>query len=833
MKMKTVYSIFIIALICISSRVWAQSSEMGGLGNCNSENPENLGQHIIDYVLCGASFTNPQSTLFGAISLILNVLCLAVSLYMIVWNGFKFALFTMQKGIPGGDKVQGGIVILRSALLITMLTPIVGNGFSPSQVMMRQFGEVGASWGDSSSLAGATFISTEGAISNIDIKGTEEVSNQIIASILCSKQFEIFESLKTNPGTRGKIEIVKRQGTMGLGNTIYVSWAYKASDADTNFFGYKRDITDACGTLKFTAHDYIFDQMKLSGSGNELTFSTLTENQQPYAESASNQYAALMQHIEEIQQILEPIADDLKTVSQASALRTQLNSEDQASVESLYSNSESARTNIINQMPTVIASLAQSSNDYRDAIIDAGRNAASIVNATDSAESLDDCKPEQLLCKGAESWVTQLERQGFAATALYYVVMLQINQRILAVQKHYAVADLTVPLYESDFNHSIVKHMQSSETHAIFGERTNAIIVNFNKLRGDKSFSTDFSALKNSANTDVELEQDTILGSANKALNGFTARIHTFVSEWLSEQTESGDIVLTLMNIGSVLMSIAEYLLLLMLGGGLVWKILSQFGIAAKIIGFFGNIRNESTGGRRVLGKDSKDDSDDDNSSIGSYIGYAWLFCVFFGGILLYGLPFIIVLKWILELQSWAIMMFMAFIYAPMWIMAHASITDERFMAEHTMSGYGMILELMLRPTLLVLSFYAVLIIMRIANIGFTMASAFLASIAANSTFGLIGLVIVLALAIVAGLQLVFRTFDLVTMLTDNILQRISFGTKPLGDMDRDNSQRTFMAFLGSRAAGYGSKLKDNTVTSVARGLGLTSDSMSSAIKKS
>ncbi len=60
--------------------------------------------------------------------------------------------------------------------------------------------------------------------------------------------------------------------------------------------------------------------------------------------------------------------------------------------------------------------------------------------------------------------------------------------------------------------------------------------------------------------------------------------------------------------------------------------------------------------------------------------------------------------------------------------------------------------------------------------------------------------------------------------MTDSILQRVSFGTKPLGDMQNDNSQKMFMAFMASKSSAHGNKIIGGALSSAANKLGLSSD---------
>ena len=117
------------------------------LGSVSADN-ENIGNYIIDWILRGASFTSPEATLFGAISMILNSVVLAFALVVLMKHGLQFATLTASKGVPGGSQLSGGVITVRSSLAIGLLSPIIANGFSPVQVGIQEATSFGAYIGD-------------------------------------------------------------------------------------------------------------------------------------------------------------------------------------------------------------------------------------------------------------------------------------------------------------------------------------------------------------------------------------------------------------------------------------------------------------------------------------------------------------------------------------------------------------------------------------------------------------------------------------------------------------------------------------------------------------
>lgn len=118
--------------------------------------------------------------------------------------------------------------------------------------------------------------------------------------------------------------------------------------------------------------------------------------------------------------------------------------------------------------------------------------------------------------------------------------------------------------------------------------------------------------------------------------------------------------------------------------------------------------------------------------------------------------------------------------------MAHAAITDDRFMSEQTMAGYGLVFELMLRPILIVFSFFAMILLLRVSDIGFQMMMSYLLGMMSLGGAPVIGMVFTICIAIFTGHQLAMRTFDVMASLPDYIIQRINFGARPLGDTSNE-----------------------------------------------
>jgi conjugal transfer/type IV secretion protein DotA/TraY len=73
-------------------------------------------------------------------------------------------------------------------------------------------------------------------------------------------------------------------------------------------------------------------------------------------------------------------------------------------------------------------------------------------------------------------------------------------------------------------------------------------------------------------------------------------------------------------------------------------------------------------------------------------------------------------------------MMFVAMVYAPIWMMSTAAASNEDWVNDKVKDGFIMLAELILRPLLMVFGFYAAMLLMIVANIGARIAFPFLTS---------------------------------------------------------------------------------------------------------
>lgn len=801
--------LLVFPLVSLAQNLDANSGSY--VESCNTGNASNLGQHIIDYTLCGASFLHPKSTLFGTFSLVINTIALTVSLYLLSVNGLKYAFFTMQHGVPGGQKIQGGIMVIRSGLLVGLLAPIVANGYSPIQVFMRDFTELGAWFADIGANRIANFVSSDGPITNVDPANIEDITKQIVISEMCARAFYIYNQFDAAVGMDQNPDAGVKPVTTGDSSSFNITWKYidpyrapSSNDAwvaDNQREMPNQDLMNPCGSIGIALPNAI------TGLYYDATFDTFSSNsllpsQRPYLDALNNQYSALKAHIARVRSIISNSTSDLEAITKASAIASQNPSDAALDAVSAAQDAEASQVVTISANSSLINSqLLQANDQYNRDIIAAGQAVVGEIDANDGVVS-QDCINAGPDCVAHETWVQQINRQGFAALGAYYFVFMLQNQKIQTVQQHFMTAADLAPIYNIGYSESDKRIVASLIDSPIFNQvnlRTKTYINNFNKSVTATRFNISYSSIENLGNS---TENPSISAKVSELITKITAPLAKGIMNWIKGNSDSGDIILHLVNIGVLFNNSAGWILGILVGGAIIGKILGST-VVGKAVG-------TAIGGEGSIIK-----------SILTGLFWTMIFLYLAGGLLQYVIPSIPLFKWLLEIQSWAFMMFMAFVYAPLWVMAHASITDDRFMAEQTMTGYGLIFELILRPILMVASFFAMIMLLHVADIGFTLAGSYLLGLGSYGTIGPITMFFIIFIAIFIALQLSMRTFDIIPQLPDFIIQRINFGARPLGDTMGDRSHSTAVAAFTQRVVKTGTSAVAGGVDKVATSLGL------------
>jgi conjugal transfer/type IV secretion protein DotA/TraY len=186
-------------------------------------------------------------------------------------------------------------------------------------------------------------------------------------------------------------------------------------------------------------------------------------------------------------------------------------------------------------------------------------------------------------------------------------------------------------------------------------------------------------------------------------------------------------------------------------------------------------------------------------SEYGTYL-HAWSSVIFsalalFIFAVTYYLPALPVILWTLAVLGWVILIIEAVVAAPVWIAAHAMPEGQGIAGEHGRKGYIMLLNILLRPSLMVIGFYiGIALVTAFSTFATYMLSAGITSglsLAANdSSFGGFGglysflFSFVSGLIILGGTLLVIfhKSLNLVTWLPENVINWVGGASQSLGE---------------------------------------------------
>ncbi|MBE0467925.1 MAG: DotA/TraY family protein [Methyloprofundus sp.] len=233
-------------------------------------------------------------------------------------------------------------------------------------------------------------------------------------------------------------------------------------------------------------------------------------------------------------------------------------------------------------------------------------------------------------------------------------------------------------------------------------------------------------------------------------------------------------------------------------------------------------------------------------ASIGYMIMGYFLLIIFLVGALLLGMmisaliyvfyiPLIPTLMWLSGVINWAIFTMEAMIAGPIWAAAHAAPEGEGIAGQHAKQGYVLLLQILLRPSLLLLGLFLGYAFLKI--LGILIGALLIPSIMVNSMAGaseteysgigmrFLGGLSDLALAplyVLAGIIIItvvavtyiHRVFDMTFSFADNVMRWAGHGSGGLGE--KDDMGRFQQAAAGAAGAALGSQVSRFTSGSMA-----------------
>lgn len=172
-----------------------------------------------------------------------------------------------------------------------------------------------------------------------------------------------------------------------------------------------------------------------------------------------------------------------------------------------------------------------------------------------------------------------------------------------------------------------------------------------------------------------------------------------------------------------------------------------------------------------------------------------------FGALLAYILPALPFVVWTLGVIAWLILILEALVAVPIWGILHASPEGEGFLPGTVRNGYLLLLDLFVRPSLMVIGFFAGFVVLEalalLIDQGF---SVMVAGVTAGSLTGIVGFVSLLG--VLAGLltTVAWKAFHLVVWFPDHVLRWIGSSGSPMGT--EGDSHKTHSTVVAGVAGG-------------------------------
>lgn len=736
----------------------------------NAANGGNIGYYIVDWVTQGASFSTPRNSLLGAVSLSFNTFVLMLTIWVMGYNAAMYALHTAKFGVPGGHKIAGGLSTLRNALAVSFLVPILGNGFSPSQAIINSMANISVWGADSLAVAGSQFIEQEGAIVSPPVVGIHDVIWTIVQAEACHSLIKAYHQRDVDLNARMTDVDPTSFSVSQDGNLIKYEWGFSNWTKGTMVqvpgsplyynglpvvtttepriaFGETYKSEDGCGSLQLELPKEIADVATLEGTG-----SVHIEGEHYLKPIVYAQHNGLLSIRRDIKPIMQSLMyDEIYMhfrVSMKEAISYSANE-----IAQMQAEYDGIKSDVDANIPVWSAQLIEIQRFYKNVILATGRTAAEGIsgNARDSSD-------------GGYTWHDELEEKGFVTLGAYYMTQAKISARIQAAQKH------------------LVKTAGRGVQPFLASQFMNETGTDYDIVRVDERLTAAHNFFRRMAPDDISFHLQTVRNhgivtksSEKEGFEKFQEFYHEQAEELLYSLKEllagegNGDFLIRINSAGTAIVSLAEILFGLML----------VLAIGAKL-----------TGGMAGLALNALA-SGAGGGFMGTVVGaiMAGLFLVYiFGLILQIVIPFVPLLYWITGIQSWALSIFLAMFFAPLWMMSHARASSDEWVSEHNRSGYLMIVEILLRAPLMVIGLYGATILMKVSSIGLELAVPYLLGLT-GEWLGPGSLVIIIVSLTMLAWKLVARTFSLITELNDTLIQRLGSGMQSLGEVGESQQQ--------------------------------------------
>lgn len=803
--MKLLYK-FITAIIVftLSSIVLAQS-DTTSTSSCNTGNPNNVGEHLLAWIFCGAEFGNQQPTMLGAMMYFLGLAATWYAIGVLGVMSIKFLYYTGKDSKWGGEgqNTVAGFMMLKSAVILFLTVPVVSNGFSISHVFAYKLIKSSNYMGDMEALHAARFLENEGGIFKVDLQNVEELTKYIVLAESCTAAMNVYSGVKITDAASYKDTVINVSPSSSA-DSVTLRWDYYYRDRAT--YSSPRSIDPSeeafCGEIIINVPKQITSFGGLNGEvlmnsfdGQTMTLDPSITFLQPYADIFAKQYIAVVNHILNIRKIIAPLYLDIDQYANLLTLKSDLSlnplDEDiKEAIRSTYSTADELASVVDRAYPVIGKLINNEMERYRAEIAAIGENAAQAASDVDGV--IRHSCPENKLslydrCEVGKTWVEEIEDGGWILYPTYYWIMQKQNAKILELQSHFAAPSKTFPK-SLDLEHDVTQNMLKVEAVKEIYNRGLNLYETLPKYLTDKSFSLDQSILIDQATSGAERkEKESFWGIGTMirdTINNLLKKFSSAVTNLIVDDTGKADLLIKLVKIGTFLVLMGYSIATLLIG---IW-VASKFAAFAKIASKLATAASKVTGESNSGGSPTE--------LIIKFMFMAMLLCFVMGFFLQIILPAIPIFKWGVEVLRWAITIYTFIVIIPIFMVYHITVNDDRLINEHTQSGWGMALEIVLRPTVLIIAFSGVMILMHVADIVIIMVSNFMTSMAMEVSGNAIGILIVILVLLFLAFHLVMRIFDVISTLADHVISKVNFGASPISPTDDGGSGRIIAAAL-------------------------------------
>jgi len=725
---------------------------------------ENIGMFIIEWTLSGLSLDSPADSLMGAFSGILNTILIAFAVMAIGKHGLQFVTLTATKGSPGGGQLSGGVIAIRSSLAIAMLAPIIGSGYSPVQLLVKEVAVVGVLIADTAVNQSMDSVVGDGktTITTPPLEGMSDVVWNVALNETCHRVIEAYYALDA---ARGVIDEQANPTTFGLSlvdNTIVYSWGWKRPYKEVFRDSESTEKPAECGTVVLNIPEVLSGRVEISNSRHlKIDGSGLNQRDDLYREQLLVNHVALTNAKYAMGDLTDRLMADQGRIMEVTGLRSDssLTADD---VENLMSRI-SAETKNINQNMTNLSSILLSID--RKYALDIRTHAQKVATYINDNSATGD--------KG-KTWDDSLRNQGFVGLGSYYWVILKTTMASNALQRHIVEKGAYPAIFTTHAEHEDLKFMQNLAIFKTAGQRLDKLRQSFDDQKTSitgGAMELNFSSVRNSA--DVANDQNKIKELFNV---GAIWILDLVEDSWL--KSNETDLIINMTKMGTVITSTAELLIV----GIMILSIVGSLAKSNFLLSFASSLT-----GAGILGK------------IAGMLAPIVVVGLLIGVIMQYVLPAIPLIKWLVAIQSWAIMLFVAMIYAPIWMMSTAAASNEDWVNDKVKDGFIMLAELLLRPLLLVMCFFIAMKLMWVANLGAKIMYTYMIGLANEGVMGFISIVMVVVITTFVAYKLTMRSFDIVAEVPDWVIERM--GGKPMGDAVKDDTANSTV-LIASKATG-------------------------------